>query len=178
MSSTPSGSAGEPTAPFAAPEAHGSPAHDSARDGEGPQPRDGSPPSGVAPAPVEIPRGASAATSRVDVWLWAVRIFASRSKSAAACRAGHVRVNGERAKPAGTVKPVDGVEVRGLDRPRILIVKEPLIRRVGAPIARASYEDHSPPPPPKDVLLVPKRLPGSGRPTKKERREITKLRGY
>ena len=131
-----------------------------------------------APPQVTIPRGAVADTSRVDVWLWAVRIFPTRSKSAAACRAGHVRVNGERAKSATSVKPGDGVEVRGLDRPRILIVREALIKRVGAPIARVSYEDHSPPPPPKDVLLVPKRLPGSGRPTKKERRDITRLRGY
>lgn len=129
-------------------------------------------------APIEIPRGAAAESSRVDVWLWAVRLFPTRSKSAASCRAGHVRVNGERAKPATLVKPGDGVEVRGLDRPRIVVVTHALIRRVGAPIARASYEDHSPPPPPKDVLLVPRRLPGAGRPTKKERREITRLRGY
>ena len=73
-------------------------------------------------APIEIPRGAAAESSRVDVWLWAVRLFPTRSKSAASCRAGHVRVNGERAKPATVVKPGDGVEVRGLDRPRIVVV--------------------------------------------------------
>lgn len=115
---------------------------------------------------------------RVDQWLWAVRLFKSRSLAASACKAGHVRVNGERAKPAQTVSIGDGVEVRGGPRTRVVIVRQELVRRVGAPLAQAAYEDHSPPPPPPGVFEVPVRERGAGRPTKRERREITRLRGY
>nr|NLD41187.1 RNA-binding S4 domain-containing protein [Actinomycetales bacterium] len=115
---------------------------------------------------------------RIDAWLWAVRLFKSRSLASAACKAGHVRLNGERAKPAAPVKPGDGIEVRGGERPRIVIVERLLARRVGAPIAQAAYQDHSPPPLPRDILLVPRRARGAGRPTKKERRDIERLRGY
>lgn len=115
---------------------------------------------------------------RLDVWLWAARMFRTRSQATTACRAGHVRINGERAKPAQDVKIGDGVEIRGGDRPRILIVRRLLARRFGAPVAQTLYEDHSPPPPPRDVLIVPRRARGAGRPTKKERRDLEKLRGY
>lgn len=115
---------------------------------------------------------------RLDQWLWAVRFFKSRSQAAAACKAGHVRVNGERAKPASLVTEGDGVEVRGGVRPRIVVVRQLLIRRVGAPLAAAAYDDHSPPPPPAGVFSVPYRERGAGRPTKRERRDITRLRGY
>lgn len=115
---------------------------------------------------------------RVDLWLWAVRLFKSRSLASAACRSGHVRVNGERVKASHNVKPGDGVEVRGGERPRVVKVERILTRRVAAPIAQQAYQDHSPPPLPRDILLVPRRERGAGRPTKKERREIEKLRGY
>lgn len=115
---------------------------------------------------------------RVDIWLWAVRQFKSRSLAAAACKAGHVRVNGERAKPATTLTVGDEVQVRGGERERILEVRELLVRRVGAPLAAAAVIDRSPPPPPRGVFEVPRRQRGAGRPTKRERREITDLRGY
>ncbi|HZK06044.1 MAG TPA: RNA-binding S4 domain-containing protein [Actinomycetaceae bacterium] len=142
-------------------------------------------PDGAAPAPSTPPPGpprgqqpGDPPSTRVDLWLWSVRLFKSRSLATGACKAGHVRVNGERAKPAQSVKPGDGIEVRGGDRPRIVIVERILTRRVGAPIAQAAYQDHSPPPLPRDILLVPRRERGAGRPTKKERREIERLRGY
>ncbi|UNX55807.1 RNA-binding S4 domain-containing protein [Georgenia sp. TF02-10] len=116
---------------------------------------------------------------RVDVWLWAVRVYKSRSQATAACRAGHVRVGGERAKPATTLRVGDEVVVRGGERERVLLVREVLHKRVGAPAAAAAVVDNSPPPPPRVLQpALPRRERGAGRPTKRERREITRLRGH
>ena len=84
------------------------------------------------------------ATARVDAWLWAVRIYKTRSAATTACRAGHVRVGGERAKAAQTVKPGDEVRVRidGFDR--MLVVREPISKRVGAALVAAAMEDRTP----------------------------------
>ncbi|GAA4416935.1 hypothetical protein GCM10023169_12450 [Georgenia halophila] len=113
--------------------------------------------------------------------MWAVRLFKSRSLATTACRAGHVRVNGERAKPSTTVAVGDEVVVRGVerDRPeRVLEVRQVLLKRVGAPVAAQAVIDRSPAPVPRDLFAVPRREKGSGRPTKRERREIQRLRGY
>lgn len=121
------------------------------------------------------------ASTRVDRWLWAVRVFKTRSQATSACRAGHVRVSGERAKPATTVSVGDEVVVRGLGLPRperILEVREVLEKRVGAPAAARAVIDRSPPPVPREAYAVPRRERGAGRPTKKERRQIERLRGY
>lgn len=115
---------------------------------------------------------------RVDAWTWAVRLFKTRSQATAACRAGHVRVNDERAKPAQTVRVGDRVEVRGGQRLRSVEVTRLLIKRVGAPEAQAAYVDHSPPPPPRELASpFGVRERGAGRPTKKERRQLDRLRG-
>ncbi len=118
------------------------------------------------------------ASGRVDAWLWAVRILKTRSAAATACRAGHVKVNGERAKPATAVREGATVEVSGLDRPRILVVRRVIAKRVGPAIAAECLEDHSPPPPPVvERVVVAQRDAGAGRPTKRERRAIDRLRG-
>ncbi|WP_127127929.1 RNA-binding S4 domain-containing protein [Georgenia sp. SYP-B2076] len=119
------------------------------------------------------------ASARVDSWLWAVRLFKSRSQATSACRAGHVRVNGERAKPATAVKVGDEVVVRGGERERIVVVTRILLKRVGATVAAEALVDHSPPPVPVEArAAVPERPRGAGRPTKRERREIVRLRGH
>jgi len=115
---------------------------------------------------------------RVDAWLWAVRLFKSRSLATAACKAGHVRVNGEKAKPATQVAIGDEVVVRGGERERIVEVRQLLLKRVGAPAAATAIIDRSPAPLPPGVLAVPRRERGAGRPTKRERRDITRLRGH
>lgn len=119
-------------------------------------------------------------TVRVDAWLWGVRVAKTRSQATALCKAGHVQVNGERAKPAEPVKPGDVVRVRDDAGERTLEVVELLSKRVGAPIAQAAYRDLTPPPPPKAERVSPvaMRERGSGRPTKRQRRDIEKLRGY
>ncbi|RPF25864.1 RNA-binding S4 domain-containing protein [Georgenia muralis] len=117
-------------------------------------------------------------TARVDVWLWSVRLFRTRSLATAACKAGHVRINGERAKPAAPVGPGDRVVVRGGERERDVEVVQVLLKRVGASAAAAAVVDHSPAPLPREVFAVPRRERGAGRPTKRERRDITRLRGH
>ncbi len=115
---------------------------------------------------------------RVDAWVWAVRLYKTRSQATAACRAGHVRIDGERAEPAQKVGVGSMVEVRGGERVRIAEVRQLLTTRVGAPVAAAAYLDHSPPPPPKELSSAfGVRDRGAGRPTKRERREIDRLRG-
>ncbi|MCU1579183.1 MAG: RNA-binding protein [Rhodoglobus sp.] len=119
-----------------------------------------------------------AASVRVDSWLWAIRVYKTRSSATAACRAGHVKVNGERAKAAQSVKVGDEVRVRIAGFDRILEVRETLVKRVAAAVAATSYVDNSPPlPSPEDVALAPRRDRGAGRPTKRERRDLEKLRG-
>jgi len=115
---------------------------------------------------------------RVDAWLWAVRLTKTRSAAATACRGGHVTVNGARAKPATPVSVGSRVQLRGGDRLRDVVVTETIVRRVGAAVAVTCFEDHSPPPPPREVVVaVAQRDRGAGRPTKRERREIDRLRG-
>jgi len=119
------------------------------------------------------------ASARVDSWAWAVRMYKTRSQATTACRAGHVRVNGERAKSAQTVKPGDEVRIRANGFDRVLIVSKIIVKRVGPSVAAECFVDQTPPPPPREeVALVPMRDRGAGRPTKRERREIEDLRGY
>ncbi|TDX79440.1 heat shock protein Hsp15 [Rathayibacter sp. PhB151] len=117
---------------------------------------------------------------RVDAWLWAVRVYKTRSAATTAARAGHVRVNGERAKAAQTVKVGDEVRARigGFDRE--LVVRGLIVKRVGAPVAAECFEDRTPPPPPprEAAPAIIERDRGAGRPTKRDRREIERLRGF
>jgi len=115
---------------------------------------------------------------RVDSWTWAVRVYKTRSQATTGCRAGHVRVNGERAKASQPVRVGDEVRVRSQGFDRILVVKRLITKRVGAPEAALAYTDLTPPPPPRaEIPLAPMRDRGAGRPTKRERRELDRLRG-
>jgi len=112
---------------------------------------------------------------RVDSWLWAVRMFKTRSAATTACRAGHIRVNGERVKAAQPVRIGDELRIRISGFDRVLTVRQLLVKRVGAPLAALAYDDRTPPREPQAALAVRDR--GAGRPTKRERREIDRLRG-
>jgi ribosome-associated heat shock protein Hsp15 len=115
--------------------------------------------------------------SRVDAWCWSVRLYKSRSLATAAAKGGHIRVNGARAKPAQTLKVGDEVRVT-TDREHIVVVRQLLSKRVGAPQAAEAYEDRTPALPPKAERLVPvfERDRGTGRPTKRDRRLLERLR--
>ena len=96
----------------------------------------------------------------------------------AACRAGHVRVNGVRVKPAHAVRAGDEVRLRYEGRERVVVVQRVITKRAGAPVAAECYIDNSPPPPPREeAVAVAARDRGTGRPTKRERRSIEKLLG-
>ncbi len=112
---------------------------------------------------------------RVDAWLWAVRVYKTRSAATTACRAGHVRIGGDKAKAAQAVRIGDEVRVRMAGFDRILVVRQLLTKRVGAPLAAAAAEDRTPVREPVAQLAVRDR--GAGRPTKRERRDIDRLRG-
>ncbi len=118
----------------------------------------------------------TAGTVRVDAWLWAVRMYKTRSAATAGCRAGHVRLNGQPAKASQPVRPGDTVRLRQPGRERILEVTGLLSKRVGAPEAVRNYIDHSPEPIPRELLAVPRRDRGAGRPTKRDRRQLDRLR--
>lgn len=116
--------------------------------------------------------------TRVDRWLWAVRLFRTRSAAAEACRGGHVQVNGTRVKPAADVKVGDTVRARTGDRERVVEVARVVESRVGAPLAAEAYVDHSAPPPPRDPRVEHAyRAPGTGRPSKRDRRLLDRHRG-
>ncbi|HLH45791.1 MAG TPA: RNA-binding S4 domain-containing protein [Acidimicrobiales bacterium] len=115
--------------------------------------------------------------ARVDRWLWAVRVYKTRSSATDACRAGHVRVGGRSAKPAHPVRAGDLVEARVDGWDRALEVVRPIDKRVGAPTAAECLVDHSPPPPARETMPPPLfvRLE-AGRPTKRDRRQMDRLR--
>lgn len=112
----------------------------------------------------------------MDAWLWSVRIFPTRSAATDACRGGHVRVNGAPAKPATRVAPGDEVRARTHNRDRVLEVCQAIEKRVGAPLAAECYIDRSPPPPPRELGPAFAREPATGRPTKRDRRQLDRLR--
>ena len=115
---------------------------------------------------------------RLDVWLWSVRVYKTRSLATTAVRGGHVRVNGDPVKASYALKAGDEVRVRVNGFDRILGVVQLLSKRVGAPVAAKAYEDRTPPPPPREfVAPIVTRDRGAGRPTKRERREIDRLLG-
>jgi ribosome-associated heat shock protein Hsp15 len=111
------------------------------------------------------------------VWVWAVRLFATRSLAAAACRGGHVKVNGASVKPAHAVRVGDTIRARTPGGERVVVVVGLVSKRTSAALAVQNYEDHSPPPPPREERPASiQRDRGSGRPTKRDRRRIEELR--
>ena len=115
-------------------------------------------------------------TTRVDVWLWAVRMYKTRSAATAACRGGHVLVNRLPAKAATQVKVGDRIDAF-IERKRVLLVTAVIDKRVGAAIATKCFIDQSPPAPVvKRDASVLRRERGMGRPTKRERREHDRMR--
>jgi ribosome-associated heat shock protein Hsp15 len=115
---------------------------------------------------------------RMDKWLWAARFFKTRSLAAQACAGGKVDLNDESAKPARSVRPGDRLRVTLPGGSRVARVLALSDRRGPSSQARTLYEDLTPPAPRRIRQAVPSwRPPGAGRPTKRERRDIDRLRG-
>ena len=119
---------------------------------------------------------------RVDVWLWAGRIFRTRSQAKSACSSGKVSINDSTAKASKLVHAGDHIRVRAGGRERHLEVVRTPRKRLGAPLASEALIDHSPPPTPTKKKDHPgakpgEREPGTGRPTKRDRRQIDRFRG-
>ena len=125
---------------------------------------------------------AGATSQRVDRWLWFVRLVKSRTMAAGLVADGRVRINRAKAeKPSHQVKPGDVLTVTVGPRLRILKVIRLGTRRGPPAEAQALYEDLSPPPPPREAksetVLDETRESGSGRPTKRDRRQTDWLKG-
>jgi ribosome-associated heat shock protein Hsp15 len=119
---------------------------------------------------------ATPAETRIDRWLCAVRLVKTRPQATQLCDGGHVRVNGSSAKPSTKVKAGDRIEARIADRERIVEVVRPIENRVGAPVAVTCYVDHTPPPVVTEVRPGIMAVRGEGRPNKRLRRELERLR--
>jgi ribosome-associated heat shock protein Hsp15 len=118
---------------------------------------------------------------RVDRWLLAARVFKTRPLCAQACAGGKVAVNAVTASAHKLVHVGDRVHVTTVAGPRQLVVRALGLRRLSAPEARELYEDVTPPPAPEEIerrRMAPPELrdPGSGRPTKRDRRDLRRLR--
>lgn len=115
--------------------------------------------------------------ARVDKWLWAARIFKTRSMAAAACKKGQVSMNGAQLKPSRTVKVGDIVSVRKPPVTYSFKIKQAIEKRVGAKLIPDILENVTAPE--QYELLEMNRISGfvnrakgTGRPTKKERRDL------
>lgn len=113
---------------------------------------------------------------RIDVWLKLVCLFKHRGDATEACRGGLVKVNGSRVKPSSPIKEGDVVEFLQGERPRRVVVAALPEKPVSKETARTMYVDESPAWERPSVVDVVFRDRGMGRPTKKERRDIEKLR--
>ena len=114
--------------------------------------------------------------TRIDRWLCAVRLVKTRPMATQLCEAGHVRVNGTTAKPSTKVRSGDRIDALIADRERILEVVRPIESRVGAPVAITCYVDHTPPPVVREVRPGIMAVKGEGRPSKRLRRELERIR--
>ncbi len=112
---------------------------------------------------------------RIDMWLKHVCLFKHRGDATEACRGGLVKINGLRVKPASKVNPGDVVEfMLGTAFRRVIVTSIPVVQ-AAKDAARSMYVDESPKPEKVDMAGV-RRERGSGRPTKKERRDIDRAR--
>ena len=115
--------------------------------------------------------------ARIDKWMWAVRIFKTRTIAAEACKKGRISINGALAKAARTIKPGDVIQVRKPPVTYSFKVLQTIEKRVGAKLVPEMMENITTPDQ-YELLEMSKvsgfitRANGPGRPTKKDRREL------
>lgn len=115
--------------------------------------------------------------ARVDKWLWAARIFKTRSMAAAACKKGQISLRGAQLKPSRTIKEGDVIDVRKPPVTYSFRVKQTIEKRVGAKLLSDILENVTAPEQ-YEILELNRisgfvdRARGTGRPTKKDRRSL------
>lgn len=115
--------------------------------------------------------------ARIDKWLWASRIFKTRTIAAEACKKGRITINSSQVKASRMIKPGDIIEVRKPPITYSFKVLQAIEKRVGAKLVKDILEDVTPPEQ-YEILELSRisgfvdRAKGTGRPTKKERREL------
>ena len=114
---------------------------------------------------------------RIDKYLWCIRYFKTRSQATAACRKGHVHINGEVCKPSREVMPTDRIRLRKNQMEFQLKVLDIPPSRVGAKWVGIYREDNTPAESLEKQQLIRQtreyyRRKGTGRPTKKDRRDL------
>ena len=113
---------------------------------------------------------------RLDKWLWAARFFKTRQLAIEAVTAGHVELNGERAKPAKSVRPGDEVTIRKPPYEFLLVVMAVSEKRGAATIARTLFTETAESIAAREKLAAELRdMPApvfKGRPTKRDRRTL------
>lgn len=119
---------------------------------------------------------------RIDKWLWAARIYKTRTMAGEACRAGKIKIDGIAVKPSRIIKPEDIITVSLGPLTRTVRVKALIHNRVSAKLVPDSLEDLTPAEEYERIkfmqeLNAERRDRGTGRPTKKERRLIDRLKG-
>ena len=120
---------------------------------------------------------------RLDKWLWAARFFKTRALAADAIAGGKVQVNGDRAKRARPLQPGDEVRVRQGPYEFVVVVRELSNRRGPAAQAAELYEERAESRAAREAMALQLRtlhaafVPEKGRPTKRDRREIDRLKG-
>lgn len=120
-------------------------------------------------------------TVRLDKWLWAARLFKTRSLASEACRGGKVKINGENAKPSREIKAGELIEVQLSGIKKTIEVLQPAKNRVGPKIVVDLLKDHTPVEEYERLdflrqMKTEQRDRGTGRPTKKDRREINRIK--
>lgn len=119
---------------------------------------------------------------RIDKYLWAIRLYKTRTLASEACDSGKIKINGDAVKPARLVKVGEEIKIRIDHHIKTIRVTKLIEKRVGAPIAVTCYEDltseEEKPVVFKSLFLAPTftREQGAGRPTKRERRDMEKFR--
>jgi ribosome-associated heat shock protein Hsp15 len=120
-------------------------------------------------------------SARIDKWLWAVRLFRSRSAAIAACHAGQVKIAGARVKPAREIRPGDTLAVLAGGVQRTVRVRAAIEQRVGAAVVPECLEELTPLAEFERARMAHQQQAtapfhdGGGRPTKKQRRELDAL---
>jgi ribosome-associated heat shock protein Hsp15 len=118
---------------------------------------------------------------RIDKWLWAVRVFKTRSQAAEACKGGRVKIDDQNVKPSREIKSGEIVQIQMGILKKTLKVKQVVRNRVAAKLVPGLAEDLTPAEEYEKLdmlrqLNYERRDRGSGRPTKKDRRDINKLK--